>query len=87
MTKYIDAKQAIETFKKVLPITPRSCGKTNIYMRWISALSEAWNDIPSADVQPVVRCKECRWWNEGYCRLIKYETTDDWFCADGWRKI
>lgn len=73
MPKYIDVEQAIETFKKVLPITPRSCGKTNVYMRWISALLEAWNNIPSADVQPVVhghwellhwafdsyRCSEC----------------------------
>lgn len=55
MAEYIDREQAIETFKKVLPITPRSCGKTDIYMRWISVLSEAWNDIPSVDVRENIR--------------------------------
>lgn len=73
MIEYIEKEQAIETIKKVLPIIPHSCSKTNNYLRWISVLSEAWNDIPSADVHPVVhghwellywafdyyRCSEC----------------------------
>lgn len=97
MTKYIDIEQATETFKKVLPITPRSCSKTNIYVRWILALSEAWNNIPAADVQPVVRCKDCKHrrteYRMPYCELDTgdpYELgrnaeDDNWFCADGAR--
>ena len=37
-----------------------------------------FKDIPSADVVPVVRCKDCRWWDNsedspyGYCMAMKH---------------
>lgn len=50
---------------------------------------------PLADVEAVVRCKDCKW-NSGYgrgmyvCFCTCYKTgtphKDDWFCADGERK-
>lgn len=51
-------------------------------------------DIPAADVVEVVRCKECRYWqdnNGGYpheeCRWGKDETPDaDDFCSYGERR-
>ena len=50
--------------------------------------------IPAADVVPVVRCKDCKYWqdnNDGYpheeCRLGHGETPDaNDFCSYGTRK-
>lgn len=50
---------------------------------------KAW--LAEADYMPVVRCKECKYWEydcifpNGYCRLRKQDNPD-WFCADGKRK-
>lgn len=47
--------------------------------------------IPAADVVEVVRCGECKHYDNGWCHRVhnpaQYsKTTDDWFCADGERK-
>lgn len=84
MTEYIEREQARNVICGWCEYT--TCLADDYYWDKCDA-KRRLGDIPTADVQHVVRCKECRWWNEGYCRLIKYETTDDWFCADGWRKI
>lgn len=45
------------------------------------------DDVPAADVVPVVRCKDCRYSMDDkifggmWCRGRK--VTPDWFCADG----
>lgn len=53
------------------------------------------NDImrfPIVDAVPVVRCKDCHWWqhknNEisGLCRLTRKHSTGKWYCADGMRE-
>lgn len=55
------------------------------------------NDMPSIDL---VRCRECKWFQEGYDINGKWfslsrcngsvrtygQTTPDWYCADGERK-
>lgn len=52
-------------------------------------------DIPSADVAPVVRCKDCRWWTEwsnggiGSCSRFALDwlgTDADDFCSFAERK-
>lgn len=56
---------------------------------------DAWlNSVPSADVRPVVWCKECKNWETGwtprgvsdgrhYCAQLDLFPSADWFCADG----
>lgn len=48
--------------------------------------------LPAVDAVPVVRCKDCRYYNTNYCgdgfgwcerNGIGHGTSDDWFCADG----
>jgi hypothetical protein len=47
-----------------------------------------------ADVQEIVRCKDCLWCHSGYCErfddLIPFGCSnmewEDWYCADGKRK-
>lgn len=47
-------------------------------------------DFPAADVVPVVRCKDCKYWEhdviffEGWCRG-KRQGNPMWYCADGLR--
>ena len=51
------------------------------------------NDAPTVDAVPVVRCRECKWWQEdddvGHCDnpdgLDNYAKPDD-FCSYGERK-
>lgn len=49
--------------------------------------------MPTVDAVPVVRCKDCKWWEQiddgqyGYCSPRKYGFyKGDWFCADGERR-
>lgn len=46
------------------------------------------NELPAADVVPVVRCKDCKHWHTTECALdyAMFEPTDDSFCSYGERK-
>lgn len=41
--------------------------------------------LPSADLEEVVRCCDCRFWDEGVCSLLSSDTPCDWYCANGRR--
>lgn len=47
---------------------------------------------PTVDAEPVVRCKDCKWFAEGkWCRnpnndMVQGGTTGEWYCADGRRR-
>jgi len=52
--------------------------------------TRAIKSIPAADVEPVVRCSKCRYWEiigkdeeEGFCKFRAGYTTKDYYCADG----
>lgn len=60
----------------------------------IMPLKGALENLPAADVRPVVLCRDCRHWdtdwtptharkNEHFCPNIGLTTREDWFCADG----
>ncbi len=79
MTKYIDAEEFIEDIK---------AENTNLMMDGLKgtprrmALSakdviERINEIPTADVQEVVRCKDCK-----YCQTLKYKPRDIYMCVE-----
>ena len=70
----------------------RGCGNSilNLAKAWL------WNEVniaPTINAVPVVRCRECKWWQEdddvGYCDnpdgLDNYAKPDD-FCSYGKRK-
>ena len=48
--------------------------------------------IPTIDAVPVVRCKDCKYWEkqkdpaQGRCILSRNYPTSAWFCANGERK-
>ena len=53
---------------------------------WNDALSVVMKNAPTVDAVPVVRCKDCKWWNdyEESC-FGKLARADD-YCAWGERK-
>ena len=70
----------------------RGCGNSilNLAKAWL------WNEVniaPTIDAVPVVRCRECKWWQEdddiGHCDnpdgLDNYVKPED-FCSYGERK-
>lgn len=55
-------------------------------------LQEELENAPTVDAVPVVRCKDCKYYNTsccadgfGWCERngSGHGSTDDWFCADG----
>ena len=86
MTRYIDADK-IE-YEDML--YPRGDGN---YEECQIAYRDQIDDIPTANVVEVVRCKDCKYWqdnNGGYpnqnCRWMKDETPDDDdYCSYGER--
>lgn len=62
---------------------------------WDKAINEAISiieKIPSEDVVPVVRCKDCKYCSsyydsDRYCDMFDFEPpSDDFYCRDGERK-
>lgn len=66
---------------------------------WIVPDADLGCDGAYFDYQELVRCRECKWYKEGYDIDGKWfsrcngsvrtygHTTPDWFCADGERKV
>ena len=83
MAEYIKRESAIEAIMSDPPDAH--------YQSWYA---EKINEIPAADVEPLVRCKDCKYWqdnNDGYpheeCRWGHGETPDaNDFCSYGERK-
>ena len=47
--------------------------------------AELLNDLPAIDAVPVVRCKDCRWYDSAFCTCSKCGVclNFDFYCADG----
>lgn len=83
MAEYIEREAAIRVVN----------GQSSLTMTR-SSLIDSISNIPTADVAPVVRCKDCKYWqdnNDGYpheeCRWGHGETPDaNDFCSYGERK-
>lgn len=83
MDEYIEREAAIRVVN----------GQSSLTMTR-SSLIDSIRKIPTADVAPVVRCKDCKYWqdnNDGYpheeCRWGHGETPDaNDFCSYGERK-
>lgn len=58
MNRYIDADYAYKV------LTEYYHQRTDVQHL---ALKEALDRVPTADVVEVVRCKECKWWDETTC--------------------
>ena len=48
-----------------------------------SGMIAAINDIPAEDVVPVVRCKDCKYYDGRPCGVVNYYNSEDDFCSLG----
>ena len=91
MPKYIDAEEAVQCIKDYGKAAIDGGRKTLDTVDDIISLVKGVAMIPAADVQEVVRCKDCRYWNCGRCEgvqngLIREYTKPDDFCSYAERK-
>ena len=49
-----------------------------------AVLASDIKNAPTVDAVPVVRCKDCKYFETWLCQ--NEDSYDDWFCADGERK-
>lgn len=96
MAEYID-REALEKAMTVAAVN----GKDKDHRTWATAIC-VLHDIPTADVAPVVRCKDCKYYKISelhppfkFCfrlrhptenRSVGYRFADDDFCSYGERR-
>lgn len=87
MDKELEHNEVYETIKRGL----EDAVNGRVTEHSVSVMHEIDN-APTIDAVPVVRCKECKYWEEESTFCLNKdgcygsETTADWFCADGERK-
>ena len=64
MAEYIRREDALDCLKRYP--TGKYAGE-NLYCAEIRAAADDINDLPVADVVPVVRCKDCKFCDDAYC--------------------
>lgn len=73
-----------DPLKKQFTGNPRWTTNPDYYVR------ERIDAMPTLDAVPVVRCRDCRWWQNVQCSAmisdLPLSTDPDWFCADGERR-
>lgn len=92
MNEYIERKAVFDKLAVIFDLA-----RTNQRAVITDALREV-SHIPAADVQPVVRCKDCKYRKERHyeesgekpyikyeCKFTKYSMSDDGFCSFGAR--
>ena len=73
MTRLIDA----DAFKSMIFRVPYNKKKDG-YIEGILDILSKINNAPTLDAFPVVRCKDCKWWDKkddapyGYCMAMKH---------------
>ena len=83
MAEYIDKEKLLQKLSRMIEY----CQKYN-KVNGLTALfqvGDAIIDCPTADVVEVVRCKDCKHWNNGDCYRLELSKSDD-FCSYGERK-
>ncbi|MGN0553201.1 MAG: hypothetical protein ACI4I1_07450 [Oscillospiraceae bacterium] len=101
MAEYIEREALIKACKKIIH---DRWNETTAPVSWSHAYADFIDDInnqPAADVQPVIRCRDCKWYKESkllapnkFCFRLKdrngdpigYNFAPDEFCSFGERK-
>lgn len=87
MNDVINRKDAIGAILSIRHIAELRDGDAVIR---VSAVNYVLRNLPSADVQPVVRCRDCKWFNKIGCAIKIVDESDkpheDDFCSFAERK-
>ena len=93
MTDYISREEATELLSQ--PITMSMCLSTEECRHKIAQQRidrYLIENIPAADVRPVILCGECEFWTksgkslQGRCALLCIYPTATWYCANAKRR-
>ena len=89
MDDLINRKQAIDAFKSYAGYE-----SNRTHAEWVRRITLVLEDLPTIDAVPVVRCDQCKWWDEDVqpdgrrrCELldnIRFEP--EFWCAYGERR-
>lgn len=89
MSRHIDTDALIEFIENRYEITWKDGYEGGIKDACVDILDQI-NKMPSAEVEEVIRCKDCKYWqdiNNGKQRhKMCAELSGDWFCGDAERK-
>ena len=99
MNRYIDSDKLIEHMRERYDALYKENGRYDHYTNGYGEATELVEEFPTADVVEVVRCKDCKHWNnEGYDPILESawgecqksfddyhccETTEDDYCSYG----
>ena len=94
MAEYIEREALMRRIKEIHCAECDSYHGVRCRACWVDDTLDYIDSEQAADVAPVVRCKDCKYWqdnNDGYpheeCRWVHEETPDaDDFCSYGERK-
>ncbi len=93
MSEYISRQAAIDAIRRYIKNNTHEDFILN--MVWVEGAQNAMqivNDLPPVDVEPIVHCKDCRWWTkqeaslQGRCDAYGIYPTGEWYCARGERQ-
>ena len=90
MSKYIDKEVLLERMNRTRPYEGAD-GSFERYRR-LQWLADIWqvNMCPAADVEEVVRCKDCINWKDSFpwttCSFLDGHWEEDMYCSYGERK-
>lgn len=73
MSRYIDADKLKHQIERGAEMTEKGIRLLDLSQQ------------PSADVAPVVRCKDCKWDKTSSCRMMHERAKED-YCSHGVRK-
>ena len=84
MPRYIDADALLKDIEKSVVFTVRT-GQKSPEIRGANKIVDRIKSAQAVDMQEVIRCKDCRYWNNGDCYRLELSKPDD-FCSYGERK-
>lgn len=85
--RYIDVEPLEDKLKEHIRKT-----ESELMLGALSTFLRLLDITPTADVVPVTRCKDCRWWTkqeksiQGRCALTGTYPTGGWYCGNGERR-
>lgn len=88
MNDYISRQAAIDAISCDITVTGRQ--NAELVAATIGTFADRIKALPSADVQQVVRCRDCKWFNKIGCAIKIVDESDkpheDDFCSFGERR-
>ncbi len=46
-----------------------------------------WSRDNNCPLAEIITCKDCKYWDEPYCKVINNFTDEDYYCASAKRKV